>query len=151
MTQNWLRRLALPFPRRQDRRRTGGLLEEIFDEVIDRAILHAERACRRAAPISGAAAEYAAIVEVLGMRQHQAAVRAWVAVDVYRLAAATHQLDLLLQEPPEFHDPDIGGAQHLPRAVHDRTLRCHHHDVLGNDIVADPISVPIMGRYLEPR
>src|SRR6516225_3002996 len=85
------------------------------------------------------------------MRQREPPVLARVAIDVDRLAAAADDLDLLLEQPAKFHQPDIGGTQYFTRAVHDRALRRHDHDVLRDDVVADPVPVLVVGRYLEPR
>src|SRR5271166_6949472 len=40
------------------------------------------------------------------MRQHEAPVLAWVAINVYRLTAATDELDLLFEESAKFHHAD---------------------------------------------
>src|SRR5260370_12728333 len=85
------------------------------------------------------------------MRQRQPLVCSRVAIGVDRLLAAADEFDLLLEQSPVFEHTDIGGTEQFQRAVHDWTLRGHEHDILRNDVVADPIAVRVTGRYLEPR
>src|SRR5260370_8042209 len=85
------------------------------------------------------------------MRQYQPLVCSPVAIGVDRLLAAADEFDLLLEQSPVFDHTDIGGAEQFQRAVHDRTLRGHDHDVLRNDVVANPVAVRVTGRYFEPR
>src|SRR5205823_14432448 len=85
------------------------------------------------------------------MRQYQPLVCSRVAIGVDRLLAAADDFDLLLEQSPVFDHADIGGTEQLPRAVHDWTLRGHDHDVLRNDVVANPVAVRVTGRYFEPR
>src|SRR5260370_42678874 len=85
------------------------------------------------------------------MRQYQPLVCSPVAIGVDRLLAAADEFDLLLEQSPVFDHTDIGGAEQFQRAVHDRTLRGHDHDVLRNDVVANPVAVRVTGRYFEPQ
>src|SRR5580704_1468508 len=85
------------------------------------------------------------------MRQHEPTILRGIAIRIDRLAAALDAFDLLHDQSPEFDHTGIGGAEHFQRAVHDRTLRGHDHDVLRYNIVANPVPVLVASRYFEPR